>query len=95
MSLYHHWTSKDIVEVFKKRLFENITAKDVEDAITLVIEDIKRKAGSDSTFREAVKVKYGDLAEFIELVKESYPFHPAFVEVLVNNCSINSRTRIN
>jgi len=77
-------TSKDIVEVFKKRLFENITAKDVEDAITLVIEDIKRKAGSDSTFREAVKVKYGDLAEFIELVKESYPFHPAFVEVLVN-----------
>ncbi|MEM4908416.1 MAG: DUF499 domain-containing protein [Desulfurococcaceae archaeon] len=75
---------RDVCSVFKKRLFENIDSDHVEKQVNEIINLIKDRAIRDSVFQESIKMKYGDINVFIEKLKNSYPFHPYFIELLVN-----------
>jgi hypothetical protein len=78
---------RDLIEVFRKRLFENAYSKEVAENARLVKYEVESKIHGDSTLLESIKAKYGDVAGFTRLVLEYYPFHPAFIEVLVNIAS--------
>jgi len=80
---------RDVVEVFKRRLFENAYSREVLDLAKSVALEVEGKAQRDSTLASAVKVRYGDLYVFRSRVQDSYPFHPCLVEVLVSIASAN------
>ncbi len=80
---------RDIVEVFKRRLFENALSKEVSETAYSTAVEAESKARRDSTLESAVKARYGDLTAFREKVRESYPFHPGFIEALVQVASSN------
>ncbi len=80
---------RDVVEVFKKRLFENAYSKEVLEVATQIALEIEGRAQRDSSLASAIKMKYGDAQAFREKVRESYPFHPCLIEVLVSIASAN------
>ncbi|ADG91042.1 DUF499 domain-containing protein [Thermosphaera aggregans] len=80
---------RDIVEVFKRRLFENALSKEVSETAYSTAVEAESKARRDSTLESAAKARYGDLTAFREKVRESYPFHPGFIEALVQVASSN------
>ncbi|MGC9012380.1 MAG: DUF499 domain-containing protein [Thermogladius sp.] len=78
---------KEIVEVFKKRLFENAYESDAKRCAAEVAEEAIKKANADKAFWDAIKIRYGDIADFKRRLEGHYPFHPYFVETLVNIAS--------
>jgi hypothetical protein len=80
---------RDVVEVFKKRLFENAYSSEVQELARSVAQEVESRAQRDSTLATAIKLRYGDIYDFRRRVQDSYPFHPCFVEVLVNIASAN------
>jgi uncharacterized protein YwgA len=78
---------RDVIEVFKKRLFENAYSKEVVENASLVKREVESKVSRDSTLAKSVRAKYGDVAGFAISIGNYYPFHPAFIEVLVNIAS--------
>lgn len=80
---------RDVVEVFRKRIFENTGSDEVIEMIRTLTQEISNRASKDSMLRSSIEIKYGDIASFIRRVGDFYPFHPAFVEALINITSIN------
>jgi len=80
---------RDVVEVFKRRLFENAYSEEVLEVATQVALEIEGRAQRDSSLALAIRMKYGDAQAFREKVRESYPFHPCLVEALVSIASAN------
>jgi hypothetical protein len=78
---------RDVIEVFKKRLFENAHSVEVVENARLVKREVESKASRDSTLAKSVRAKYGDVAGFTMSIGNYYPFHPSFIEVLVNIAS--------
>ncbi|AFK51621.1 hypothetical protein TCELL_1198 [Thermogladius calderae 1633] len=78
---------KEIVEVFKRRLFENAYESDAKRCAAEVAEEAFNKASADNALSDAIKIRYGDIAAFKRSLEGHYPFHPYFVETLVNIAS--------
>jgi hypothetical protein len=78
---------RDLIGVFKRRLFENAYSREVAENARLVKYEVESKVHGDSTLLESIKAKYGDVVKFVGLILEYYPFHPAFIEVLANIAS--------
>ncbi|MEM0325840.1 MAG: DUF499 domain-containing protein [Desulfurococcaceae archaeon] len=75
---------KDISAVFRKRLFENIDSEQVKRNVELVLRQIRERVEVDAELRNSIKAKYQDVLLFFEKLKETYPFHPYFIELIVN-----------
>ncbi|MEM1698196.1 MAG: DUF499 domain-containing protein, partial [Thermofilaceae archaeon] len=75
---------RDIAEVFKKRLFKNPNTDESREQAHLISEAFKEKALKDKVFEQSVKAKYGSPDDLQRRIKETYPFHPFYVEVIVN-----------
>ena len=80
---------RDVVEVFKRRLFENAYSEEVLEVAKQVALEIKGRAQRDSSLASAIKMKYGDTQALGGKVQENYPFHPCLIEVLVGIASAN------
>jgi hypothetical protein len=80
---------RDVVEVFKRRLFENTYSREVLEVATYVAQEVEGRVQRDSSLASAVRMKYGDVQSFKNKVREAYPFHPCLIEVLVNIASAN------
>jgi hypothetical protein len=74
---------KDVVEVFKKRLFEDADSQKAREASDLVARAVKDKANRDETFAASVASRYGDVPSFTARISTYYPFHPALIDILV------------
>ncbi|MEM0378959.1 MAG: DUF499 domain-containing protein [Thermosphaera sp.] len=80
---------KDIAEVFKKRLFENAYSRESAEQAFHISNAFKEKVSKDTGFEQSVKAKYGSPDELQKKVEETYPFHPYFIEIIVNIAARN------
>ncbi|MEM4436956.1 MAG: DUF499 domain-containing protein, partial [Thermosphaera sp.] len=80
---------RDIAEVFKKRLFKNPNTDESREQARLISEAFKEKVLKDKVFEQSVKAKYGSPDDLQRRIKETYPFHPFYVEIIVNIAARN------
>ena len=80
---------KDVVEVFKKRLFEDADSQKAREASDLIARVVKDKANRDETFAASVASRYGDLPSLTTKIGNYYPFHPALIDILVQIAASN------
>jgi hypothetical protein len=67
---------RDVIEVFKKRLFENAYSVEVVENARLVKREVESKASRDSTLAKSVRAKYGDVAGFTMSIGKLLPIPP-------------------
>ena len=71
----------DIVPVLRRRLLEN-TEQELESEGRRLASIIKNLM--DTVYQEALRREYRGEEAFLERVEKGYPFHPAFIDVLLN-----------
>ena len=76
----------DIVMVLRKRLLEN-SVDELEDAGRRVA-GLVRQGLEDSTMLQSVREVFGSEMRFLARTAEAYPFHPLFVEMLLDLGSV-------
>ncbi|MET1159503.1 MAG: DUF499 domain-containing protein [Thermoprotei archaeon] len=74
---------RDIIEVFRKRIFKNIDSREVIALVKSIVEEVKSKAVKDPEFKNCVNRVYGDIARLEYTIEKYYPFHPFLIDVMI------------
>ncbi len=87
--------SKDLSRVLIRRIFDVGEEERVKQA-NRVIETVKTHVSRDTELRRSIEFKYKDIAGFLHRLRSTYPYHPFFIEYLLELAIVNKslgRTR--